>query len=273
MTAGTLMLTLQDAVSKWLITDYSVGEILFYRGLWAYIPLAFFAWQSGGWRVLRSAHPTVNFTRACLNSSAGLAMISAYAFMPLATAMAIMFAAPILVTALSGPLLGESVGRWRWFAVLLGFVGVILILQPEQGVWEWFLLLPLLAAVFVAVRDVLTRKLGAVDDPSGILFYTVTVSVLFGALWMAAFGASWPTPQAWAVFIAMGLLNGVAHFATIKAFTVARAATLMPLRYLSLVWAGLIGFMVWGDVPTVLALAGAVLVVVSGLAIVFRKRR
>ena len=69
------------------------------------------------------------------------------------------------------------------------------------------------------------------------------------------------------------MLNGVAHFATIKAFTVARAATLMPLRYLSLVWAGLIGFMVWGDVPTVLALAGAVLVVVSGLVIVFRERR
>jgi drug/metabolite transporter (DMT)-like permease len=273
MTTGTLLLTLQDGVSKWLIEDYSVGEILFYRGLWAYVPIAFFAWRSGGWHVLRSARPTVNVVRACLNSCAGLAIISAYAFMPLATAMAIMFASPILVTALSVSLLGEPVGRWRWFAVLLGFIGVMLILQPEHGVWEWFLLLPLLAAVLIAMRDVLTRKLGAVDDPTAILFYTVTASVAFGALWMAVYGASWPSSQAWAVFVALGLLNGVAHFATIKAFTVARAATLMPLRYLSLVWAGLIGFMVWGDVPTTLALAGAVLVVASGLVIVLRERQ
>ena len=273
MITGTLLLTLQDAVSKWLIQDYSVGEILFYRGLWAYVPIAFFAWRGGGWRLLRSARPTANLVRACLNSCAGLAVISAYAFMPLATAMAIMFASPILVTALSVPLLGEPVGRWRWFAVVLGFIGVVLILQPEHGVWEWVLILPLLAAVFIAMRDVLTRKLGAVDDPTTILFYTVTVSVLVGALWMIAFGARWPTPAAWWVFAGMGLLNGVAHFATIKAFTLARAATLMPLRYLSLVWAGLIGFVVWGDVPTTLAFAGALLVVASGLFIVVRERR
>jgi len=273
MIIGTLLLTLQDAVSKWLIQDYSVGEILFYRGLWAYVPIALFAWRGGGWRLLRSARPGANFVRACLNSGAGLAVISAYAFMPLATAMAIMFASPLLVTALSVPLLGESVGRWRWFAVILGFVGVVLILQPEHGVWEWMLLLPLLAAVFIAMRDVMTRKIGAVDDPTTILFYTVSVSVLFGAIWMLVFGWSWPSPSAWAVFAGLGLLNGVAHFATIKAFTLARAATLMPLRYLSLVWAGLIGFIVWGDVPTTLAFVGAVLVMASGLVIVFQERR
>jgi len=273
MITGTLLLTLQDAVSKWLIQDYSVGEILFYRGLWAYVPIALFAWRGGGWRLLCSARPQANFVRACLNSGAGLAVISAYAFMPLATAMAIMFASPLLVTALSVPLLGEPVGRWRWFAVILGFVGVVLILQPKHGAWEWVLLLPLLAAVFIAMRDVMTRKIGAVDDPTTILFYTVSVSVLFGAIWMLAFGWSWPSPSAWAVFAGLGLLNGVAHFATIKAFTLARAATLMPLRYLSLVWAGLIGFIVWGDVPTTLAFVGAVLVMASGLVIVFRERR
>ncbi|MCB1739087.1 MAG: DMT family transporter [Gammaproteobacteria bacterium] len=273
MITGTFMLTCQDAVSKWLIDGFHAGEILFYRGLFAYLPIAVFAWRAGGLQALRSARPRANVLRALCNTAAGFTVISAYAFMPLADAMAILFASPILVTALSVPLLGEPVGPRRWAAVLVGFAGVLLILEPSGGGLAWYLLLPIAGAVFVCFRDILTRKLGAVDGPTVILFYTVTASVIGGAASMLVLGAHWPSPASWAVFAAMGLLNGVAHYLTIKAFSLASAVTLSPLRYLSLVWAGIIGYSVWGDVPAMHALLGASLVVASGLYIFMRETR
>ena len=119
----------------------------------------------------------------------------------------------------------------------------------------------------------MTRRLGAVDGTTVILFYTVSASVVGGAVSMVAFGTRWPTLAEWLIFLAMGLLNGVAHYMTIHAFALARAATLAPLRYLSLVWAALIGYAVWGDVPGSAVLAGAVLVVGSGVFMLYRETR
>ena len=130
MALGTLLMTIQDATSKWLISDYSVGEILFYRGIWAYLPIAWFVWRGGGLKLLRSRRPFANVVRSVLNTVAGLAVISAYAYMPLATAMAIMFSSPLLVAALCGPVLSEHVGVVRWLAVIAGFCGVMLVLNP-----------------------------------------------------------------------------------------------------------------------------------------------
>jgi drug/metabolite transporter (DMT)-like permease len=273
MVIGTLMLTVQDAASKWLITDHSVGEILFYRGIWAYVPIAWFVWRGGGRRLLISRRPGANIVRGLLNSAAGLCIISAYVYMPLASANAVMFCSPLVVAMLSGALLGERVGRPRWAAVAVGFVGVLFILNPSQADLQWFLALPVGAAIFVALRDIMTRRLGATDDPSTILLYTVTLSVATGAAWIAWFGATWPSNQAWLWFISMGIVNGLAHYCVIKAFSLARAATVTPLRYLSLVWAGFIGFVVWGDVPSALAGAGAVLVVASGVALLIWEGR
>ena len=272
MLLGTLMLTLQDAVSKYLLDEFSVGEILFYRGIWAYLPLAWFIWKGGGLRLLRPRKPLTNLVRSALNTGAGLTVISAYAYMPLATAMAIMFSSPILVAMLSGTLLGERVGAARWVAVVVGFAGVLLILQPEAASTGVYVALPVAAAIFIAFRDILTRRLGAVDDPTTILFYTVTVSVVAGAGWMILFGASWPDIDAWLVFAVMGFVNAFAHYVVIKAFALTQASTLMPLRYLSLVWAGIIGYLVWGDVPHATAVFGAALIVISGLTIVLRER-
>lgn len=271
MILGTFMLTVQDAVSKHLLEDFNVGEILFYRGIWAYLPIAWFIWRERERNLLQARKPATNVVRALLNTGAGLTVISAYGFMPLATAMAVMFSSPILVSALSGTLLGERVGVTRWVAVLVGFTGVVLMLQPEVQALGWYVALPLAAAVFIAFRDILTRQLGAFEDPTTILFYTVTVSTLAGASWMLAFGASWPYPSAWGIFAIMGLMNGVAHYVVIKAFALTQATTLMPLRYLSLVWAGLIGYVIWGDVPQPVTIIGAALIVASGLAILLRK--
>ncbi|MFT5390245.1 MAG: drug/metabolite transporter (DMT)-like permease [Gammaproteobacteria bacterium] len=301
MVAGTFLLTVQDAVSKWLVSDFHAGEILLYRGLFAYLPIAWFAYHSGGWQALRSRRPSANVARAVLNTSAGFAVISAYQFMPLADVMAIMFASPLLVAALSASMLGERVDWRGWGAVLAGFFGVLIILSPGIGSWagfdcrpatdaavgsgalsgaacsgntfKWFAILPLAAAGFIAFRDILTRRLGAIDGTTVILFYTVTASVIAGAVSLLFFGASWPTPTHWAIFATMGVLNGVAHFMTIRAFALAKAATLAPLRYFALVWAAIIGYAVWNDIPTVATSAGAGLVVASGIYILWRESR
>jgi drug/metabolite transporter (DMT)-like permease len=273
MALGTFMLTVQDAVSKGLLEYHSVGEILFYRGIWAYVPIAWFIWRGGGLRLLRTNNPRANLARSVLNTAAGVAIISAFGVMPLASALSIMFASPLLVSALSGTMLGEQVGVRRWIAVMIGFFGVVLMLQPQASALGWYIILPVAAAVFVAFRDILTRRLGATDDPTTILFYTITVSVVAGAIWMAVFGASWPAGWTWLVFIVTGFINALAHFVVIKAFSLTQASTLMPLRYLSLVWAGGIGYMVWGDVPHGIAILGAVLIVTSGLIVVTRSGR
>ena len=281
MLAGTLMLTLQDAVSKWLIDSFHVGEILFYRGIFAYLPILAFVYfdhlkSHADGRSLRqrlhSNQPWANVLRAMLNTGAGFAVISAYAFMPLAEAMTITFSSPILVSVLAIPLLGETVSFRRWAAIAIGFLGVLLIAKPGRVDLGWVVWLPVLAAVLLAFRDILTRRLGAVDSTSVILFFTVTVSTVSGLLVMLVLGSSWPSSAAWALFFALGLINGVAHYLIIKSFSLAQASTIAPLRYSSVLWALLIGFWIWGDIPGWISLLGALLIVASGLYILFEER-
>ncbi len=273
MIAGTLMLTSQDAVSKYLTTDYHFGEIFFYRGIWAYVPLAFFVWRAGGLAVLRSREPGVNMIRALLNTAAGVLIISALALLPIADVFAIVFLSPLIVTALSPWMLGEAVGWRRWSAVLVGFAGVLVMTRPGGAGIGWLVLLPLGVAVVMALRDILTRRLGAHDSTVTILMYTVTVSVGFGGLTMLWTGTTMPPLEHWAIFIVAGLINGTAHFLTIRAFQLVAAAVVSPFKYLSIVWAAVLGFVIWGDVPDAYLICGAVLVVGSGLYTLHRETR
>lgn len=274
MLAGTLMLTTQDAVSKWLTGRFHAGEILIYRGVFGYIAIAVYAHYAGlGWRVMRTRQPFGNLARASLNTAAGLLVITAYKVMPLADALAITFASPLLITALSGPLLKEQVDWRRWAAVIGGFAGILLMCRPDGGVFKAVVILPILCMFCTAGRDLLTRRLGAVDAPATILFFTITTSVVAGAISLPIAGATWPTPTEWLIFFILGQANGISHFLVIQAFSLAPASTLAPFRYLSLVWAVAIGAVVWGDFPDEWKLAGAGLVVMSGLYVVRRETR
>ena len=231
MIAGTLLLTSQDAVSKWLTGRFHAGEILVYRGLFGYVAIAVYAWHAGlGWRVVRARRPAGNLLRAALNTAAGLLVITAYVSMPLADAMAITFASPLLLTALSALVLKESVGWRRWSAVSAGFAGILLMCRPGAGGLDAVVVLPILGLCCVAWRDLLTRRLGAVDAPATILFYTISASCLAGALSLPLAGATWPTPGEWALFFVLGQVNGISHFLLIRAFALAEASMLAPFR-------------------------------------------
>ena len=272
MIAGVFVLTTQDAITKWLTAGYHAGEIMFYRGAFSFMPLALFLWRAGGLTALRSRRPGLNFLRAVLALCTSVLIVKSFAALPLADALSIVFASPIILTALSVPLLGEKVGWRRWSAVAVGFVGVLLLTRPGPGGIALVALLPLSAATFSALRDIVTRRLGAFDSSTTILVYTQLVATLAAAPTLVD-NHGWPPLHDWVLFAAAGTLVGVAHFLLIQALVFAPAAVVAPFRYLALVWAVLAGFLVWGDVPDRWAIAGSTLIVGAGLFMLRRETR
>ena len=174
--AGGLLLTGQDAITKWLTVDYSTGEIMFWRGLFSFLPVAVLVWHAGRLRSLRPRRPLGVLLRSVLALVNSVLIIVSLRLLPLADALAIVFASPIILTALSVPLLGEPVGPRRWLAVAIGFLGVLLMVRPTGSALQLAALVPLAAAVCSALRDVVTRRLGATDRASTIFFYTLVLA-------------------------------------------------------------------------------------------------
>ena len=185
-------------------------------------------------------------------------------YLPLAVATTVSFTAPLIIAALSGPMLGERVGTARWIAVLVGMTGASLVMKPGSEVFHWAALLTLLGAFFFALFNIATRKLGGYDRPLTTVLYTFVVSTGLVSL---AMPAVWVTPTAvqWMLFALSGLLGFTAHFAIARSMVLADASFVAPLQYVRIVWAVAIGFVVFGHVPDPWTLAGGGLIVVSGI--------
>ena len=272
MIAGMFVLTTQDVITKWLTAGYHAGEIMFYRGLFSFLPLALFVWREGGPTCLRTGRPGLMAVRSLLALATSLMIVLSYAALPLADALAIVFASPLIITALSAPLLGESVGPRRWAAVAVGFMGVLLLTRPGPAGIALTALIPLSAALFSALRDLVTRRLGAQDSSTTILFYSQLVSTVGVAPSMVS-NHGLPPPGDLALLLASGIMVTLAHYLIIQAFRFAPAATVAPFRYLALVWAMIAGFVIWRDVPDAWALGGSCLIVGSGLYMLQREAR
>jgi drug/metabolite transporter (DMT)-like permease len=193
---------------------------------------------------------------------------------PLAAATTIMFTSPLLVTALSVPLLKEAVGWRRWLGVAAGFLGAIIVVRPWQndfGGLGYGVLFLLAAALFNANYQLLTRQV-RVDDPLTSLLYTAAAGALFTSLivpWVWVH----PNPSAWVFFAGCGLAGGLGHFCLIRAMSLAPASVVAPFSYSSLMWSILFGLVFWGDLPDRATLAGAVLIVGSGLYVFSAAKR
>lgn len=272
MVAGSAVLTLSDAVTKWLTAGYPVGQIMCIRAVFTLIPIMVFAWHAGGMHALRIRNVRMQILRAaCAVASAAL-FVTGLAYLPLAACIAIAFSGPLFVTALATPMLGEQVGWRRWSAVFVGFLGVLVMLRPTDGAVHWAALLPLLAAASGAFRDIITRKVRLSASPVAVLAFTMAATGLAG-LWTLPFG--WE-PVAWndlLLLAAAGILVGTAQYLVIHAFYVAEASLVIPYKYMSLIWAALLGYIMWGDVPNRWLVVGAALVVGSGLYIMHREAR
>ncbi len=262
--------SIMDAMVKWLGPDYPVLEIVFFRSLFAFIPIAYILWRSGSLAALRTARPWGHAARALTGLISISLFFYAYTRMPLANVVAISFAAPLLVTALSVPLLGERVGWRRWSAVVVGFVGVVVMVKPDAGLFDRIAVLALSATVFYALVIVFIRKLSRTETPTAIVFYyALTAMLATGAvlpfIWVM------PDAEGWVLLALVGVIGGIAQFAMTNAFRLAEVSIVAPFDYLHIIWAALLGFFIWGEVPGNSIWIGAAIVIASGTYILFRE--
>jgi len=274
MAVGTMVLTTHDAISKWLLQTMNTGEIIALRGVLS-LPMVLLLARLEGhrWRDLGSRVPWQTALRGIFALMTSVLVILSFKFMPLADALAIIFSSPLMVTAMSASLLNEPVGWRRWTATCAGFAGALLIVGPRfdtVGVWA---LVPLAAALTSAFRDIMTRRLGFRDTGPSILFWTMVISAAGGFMSIPFVGMSEPSPIGWGLLAALALLIAIAFRLNIAAFKLASGAIVAPLRYLSLVWAAVLGFAFWNDVPSLQATCGAAIIMGAGLYTLRREAR
>jgi drug/metabolite transporter (DMT)-like permease len=259
--------SVMDAMVKWLGPSYPTLEIVFFRSLFAFLPIAYVLWRSGSLAALRTAHPLGHTMRALTGLASLSLFFYAYTRMPLANVIAISFAAPLLVTALSVPLLGERVGWRRWSAILIGFGGVIVMAKPDAGMFDR---IAVLATVFYALVMVFVRKLSRTESSTAIVFYYALTSTVISGLFMPFLWVT-PDPEGWLLLIAVGLIGGVAQIAMTNAFRLADVSIVAPFDYLHIIWAALLGYFIWGEVPGNSIWIGTAIVMMSGIYILYRE--
>ncbi|WP_374444735.1 DMT family transporter [Stella sp.] len=273
MVGAVFVFSILNAAIKWQVERYPVGEVVFIRCLFALIPSFVLVAVSGGLRVLRTRRLGWHVSRAMLQFVSMSCNFLAFSMMPLADAVAIGFASPIFLTALSVPLLGEKVGIYRWGAVAFGFLGVLIMVRPTGDVLNSGALFALANALFGALLSIGIRRLSATEASATLVFYQAVTTFLISAASLPFF--AW-VPPTWTDFLAIGAIgvcSGIAQFWWAQAFRFTPAAILAPFSYLSMIWAVLMGYFVWGDVPTLPLIAGAAIVAMSGLFIAHRETR
>jgi drug/metabolite transporter (DMT)-like permease len=228
--------------------------------------------KTGSLQFLRAQRSDLQFIRALALFGATFFMYIAITRMPLGDAASIQFLAPVLVTALSGLLLGEQIGPRRWMGVGLGFIGVLLVARPGSGILGWNALLPLAAAVLLAFYLLLTRIIRDKDDAATTTFYTTALGTVIVSV-LVIFNWQTPTPTQWILMATMGSAGAVGHFMLVKALHNAEASMLAPFTYSQVVAAIAWGYLVFADVPSIWTVAGASVVIASGLYVWYRETR
>ena len=271
MVVGAGLLTISDGFVKWLTDGYPVSQIIVIRGVFILLPMLILAWRLGKLSSLRVNKPGWQLVRALLFTASVFLFLNGLRFNPLAINTAIAFASPLIITALAVPFLGETIGWRRWSAVAAGFCGVLVILRPAGESINLYALLPFAAAITGALQDIVTRRISDTESALSVLLCSTVLTMLAASAF--AFDGTWrlPSPLDFGYLILAGLLSGAAHYLLIETFVLAEAAVVAPFRYSALIWGLLIGFFVWGDLPTELDWLGVFLIVGSGIYIIHRE--
>lgn len=264
MMSGIAMFAIGEAMVKTLARDHAIAQIVWARYTFhAIVFLAIFH-RAGIVRQMRTGRPGLQLTRSVLLLIATSCFFVALRYLPLADAVAINLVAPLLVTAFSIPILGERVGLRRWAAIVVGFVGALIIIRPGFGTMHWAVFMPLGTAVSYALYQILTRIAARTDAAHTSLFWTSAIGVLATSALVPFF---WTPPSAtgWALMVATGASFGFGHYLLILGLERAAASVLSPFIYTQIVWATLLGIIVFGQYPDAFTLAGAGIVIASGL--------
>ena len=272
MLGATFVFTCTSALSKWLIETYPIGEVLFSRVFIPLIGLAIIILPRTGLAVFRTTRLKGHLLRGASQSCSQTFLMIAFSLMPLASAVAINFSAPIFATLASIILLRESVGIARWSAILVGFFGVLIVTSPGTDTFTIGALFALANAVMYGTVTAGVRGLTSTEStPTLTLYQMLIMSAAFSL--MLPFGLVVPTWTDAGWLVLNGIGNGVAQYWWTRALHLAPASAVAPFQYFSLIWAMMLGFAIWGDVPTVSLLIGGAIVAGSGLFLLWRESR
>jgi drug/metabolite transporter (DMT)-like permease len=263
------LFSVMDALSKILAERLDPVEVVWGRYLAILALLAPLLLHRPRFAVAR--RPGLQLLRGVSVLGAALFFIAGLARMPLADASAIGFASPLLVTALSVPLLGEQVGPRRWSAVALGFAGVLVVIRPGSGAIGAVALLPLLSAACWAFSIVITRRMGGLDAPLTTLFYSTVIGLVLSSLVLPLVWRS-ASLNDWAIMAAMALLSAVGQYLLIAGLSRGAASLLASFSYSQIIWSTWLGYLVFGTKPTVWTWCGAALIMAGGVYIAHRER-
>lgn len=261
-----------DAINKHLSQTYAITQILWIRYVFFTVFALIVAHRGIGIRAaLRTPRPVLQVVRSLvLIGEMGLFILT-LRYLPMADVHAIAAVTPLIVTALSVPVLGERVGIRRWLAVLVGFAGVIIIVRPGFQEIGWANIMVLVASVCYAFYQVMTRIVSRTDTAETTLLYSAIIGCI-AATFVGPLYWEWPTPTAWVWLTIAALMGSLAHFCLIAATGMAPPARLQPFTYALMVFATILGFLVFDQFPDVYTATGALIVVASGLYTFYREQ-
>ncbi len=271
MVVTIVFMVSMDTIAKYLTQHYPVPVVVWGRYAFHMLVLLLFL-RGRAVTVLRTKVLKLQLLRSVMMVITTGVFFLGLSHISLASASAILFLGPLLVTALSMPLLKERVGPRRWLGVCVGFIGTLVIIRPGTDVFEIAALFPLFAAFGYAFYQIMTRMVArTAEPPLTSLAYTALLGAVFTSLFVPFF---WETPdlEGWLLMAAMGLLGGIGHFTLIKAFEMAPAAVITPFGYTSIIWATLYGFFIFGEIPDLMTFVGAAIIIASGLYVFHRER-
>lgn len=270
MLAGDFMFALNDAMGKWLVASFSVGQVVLIRSIGAFIVLGPMIANQGTAKLFQMERPVLQLLRVLATTVDTALFYAAVVYLPLADVMSFYMAGPIYVAALSHFLLGEKVGWRRWAAILVGFCGVLIILKPSSAAFSQSSLFALVGSIAFAFAIILSRRLRGTSDTTLVTWQTIG-TLLVGAV--MTIGA-WKTPSAldFGAMLLLGIVSCSAHLMITRALKLAPASTLAPLHYSLLLWAVIFGLAFFGDVPGPRILIGSAIVVLAGLFIFHRQK-
>ena len=270
MLTGVFLFSFNDAVGKWLVATYSVGQLLLIRSATTLVLLAPFIWRAGRDAFVSAPRPGLQVLRIVLSTLEVAMFFWAVGYLPLADAVTFYLAGPIYVTAISALLLKERVGWRRWTAVLAGFLGVVIALRPSAATLTLPALIALAGSLSFALLMVVTRVLRETNDT--VLIATQYLGTLaFGAV-TAPFAWVTPTVHDLTFLSGFGVVSIIALYCVNRSLKLAPASVVVPYQYTMIVWAVVLGWLVFGDVPDAFTLTGAAIIIGAGLYILWREQ-
>lgn len=272
MLLGMLLFGLNDAMGKWLLSSYGLGQVVLIRSVAALLVLSPFFWKNGVPSLLKVERPSMQALRVVFSTLEILCFYYAVMYLPLADVMTYWLAAPIYVAAASPVLLGEKVGWRRWSAIAAGFLGVIIALEPSRAMFTLPALISIVGSAAFAFMMLSGRSLRNTPDRA-LVFFQVVGAGLAGLAFSPLEWAPVSSVRDLLLLCLLGIVAMAAHMLVNRALKISDAATVAPLQYTLLLWAVIFGWMFFGDVPRASMMVGAGLIVASGLFIFFRERQ